>query len=466
MDNPWIGRAVLLAAALLAVVSARPYAGGWNDGSRLATVECLVDHGTLAIDNSVFVRPPSSTGPRPYAEHDALLRKGGTLDKLLINGHYYSDKSPVPALMLAGVYGVWRTAGGPSAAERPDLFCLLLTVASSGLAYVAAVGCIASLGRALGLPTRTTLLLTASFALATVALPYARHVNNHLLLLGVTAGATLTVVRWAGAGWRGPLVLGALAGLGYTIDLGVGPVLLMGSGLFVLVRGRRVGPVVVFTVAALPWLLLHHAVNYAVGGTLAPANAVAEYLLYPGSPFTEATMTGGWKHSGVGRFAWYALSLLIGQRGFLGHNLALFLLLPALSLLRRPLPERGPLLFAMLLGVGVWLMYAVNSNNYSGRCLSIRWFVPLLAPGYLLVAVVLRERPRLLGDFLVLSAWGLAVAALGWWLGPWERISEMFLWPIRIGTLLSWLGYRLGRAWARSRALDLAEQQTQPPLAA
>ena len=42
----------------IALVSARDYAGGWNDGSRLATVESLVDYHTLAIDKSIYVDVP------------------------------------------------------------------------------------------------------------------------------------------------------------------------------------------------------------------------------------------------------------------------------------------------------------------------------------------------------------------------------------------------------------------------
>ena len=72
---------VLFLASLVAVVSARDYPGGWNDGSRLATVESLVERHTWAIDDSPFL--------------------AGTQDKLLIGGHYYSDKSPVPAVLMA-----------------------------------------------------------------------------------------------------------------------------------------------------------------------------------------------------------------------------------------------------------------------------------------------------------------------------------------------------------------------------
>ena len=100
-------RFVLTAALVVALVSARPYAGSWNDGSRLATVESLVDHGTLAIDHSIFVQVPQRQhvdDPGPYPADDPLLQQHGTRDRLLIRGHFYSDKSPVPALLMAGLY--------------------------------------------------------------------------------------------------------------------------------------------------------------------------------------------------------------------------------------------------------------------------------------------------------------------------------------------------------------------------
>src|SRR5262245_23909670 len=105
------GWLVVAAAVVVALVSARPYAGCWNDGSRLAAVEALVDQHTLAIDRSVCVRVPLEPGAAPYPPDEPALLQAGTLDKLLIDGHWYSDKSPVPALLLAGLYQVlqWTT---------------------------------------------------------------------------------------------------------------------------------------------------------------------------------------------------------------------------------------------------------------------------------------------------------------------------------------------------------------------
>ena len=241
------------------------FAGGWNDGSRLATVESLVDHQTWAIDDSVFVRPSAVApgAPAPYPPSDYNLMHGGTLDKLRINGHYYSDKSPTPSLWLAAVYAVFRFVTGWTAATHADAFCYVLTLASSGLAYVVAVWSVWRLGRPLGLSQRLRLLLTAAFALATVALPYARHVNNHILLLGVLAalddgngaaahGAPPTLPSPSegegrvGGTWGRMLRLGVLAGLSYGIDVGTGPLLVGGAAVWVLYRCRRLAPLTLF----------------------------------------------------------------------------------------------------------------------------------------------------------------------------------------------------------------------------
>lgn len=462
-DNPFVALGVLAAAALIATLSARDYAGAWNDGSRLATVECLVDYHTLAIDRSVFVEPVPPGQPSPYPANDEVLRNG-TADKLLIDGRFYSDKSPVPAVILAGAYQGLQGLTGLTARAQPNRFCYAMTLASSGLAYVVAVMCIYLLGRPLRLPLALRLLLTASFALATVALPYARHVNNHILLLAVTAALMLALAHAAEdalAGrinWPRLAVLGTLAGLGYTIDLGAGPPLLVCTLAWSLYRWRRLAPVAACAVAALPWLILHHALNYAVGGTIKPANAVAEYFQWPGCPFNPHNMTGAWNHS-IGHFFTYAAALLAGKRGFLGHNLPLFLAAAGLVVLvRRRTLEWPEVVFAGCWSGGTYLAYALTSNNYSGMCCSIRWFVPLLAPAYYVLGVFLRQYPRYQADLLILSGWGAVCAGFMWWHGPWMQHMVPFFWPIQGAAFVSWAACR--HRWRRrelAQALPVAE---------
>src|SRR5262245_32643854 len=269
-DRPLILVLIVLGAFTIAAIGARPYARSWNDGSRLAAVEAIADHGNLAIDDSIFVRVPPDTitrGVPPYSTHQRELLANGTRDKLFIRGHFYSDKPYVVSFLMAGLYKVCRVLGLPSSAERPDLFCRVLTILTSGVAYGVAVWCVYLLALRVELPLSVRLALTASFALSTVALPYTRHVNNHILHLGVTAALVLQLVYLAEEGtaatipWRRPLLLGTLAGLAYNLDLGAGPVLLACLFPLIVYRCRHLGPVLLFLAALAPWLLAHHAIN-------------------------------------------------------------------------------------------------------------------------------------------------------------------------------------------------------------
>ncbi len=455
------GPLVLIAAAAIAVVSAQGVAGSWNDGSRLATVESLVDYHTLAIDRSIFVQVPPRPGPTelsPYPADDPLLVPHGTRDKLLIGGRFYSDKSPIPAVLMAALYQGLQWSTGLRARERPDWFVYWMTVGSSGLAYVVAVWSIFQLGQPLRLPAALRLTLTASFGLATVALTYVRHVNSHIVLLGVAAALVLGLARLAEESRAGSvravrlLGLGTLAGLGYTIDLGAGPLLLVCTLPVIVYRCKRFRALAILLLGTLPWLVLHHALNYAVGGTFRPANAIPEYVNWPGSAVTPQNMTGLWNHKSLGHFSIYALALLFGKRGFLGHNLSLFLTLPGLlALLRRRPPELPEILWAAGWCSGTWALYATTSTNYSGVAASIRWFVPLLAPAYYMLAAFLREHPGYRKDFLVLSGWGIVLAGLMWWKGPWMKRMVPFFWPIQAAALVSWAVCRIGQRRREAR---------------
>jgi hypothetical protein len=217
--------------------------------------------------------------------------------------------------------------------------------------------------------------------------------------------------------------------------------------LLVAVRSRAALPVATVLLAALPWVLAHHALNFAIGGTWRPANANPEYFDWPSSPFPTQALTGAWNHQSLADLAVYALALLFGKHGYVGHNLPLFLLIPSMPLLWRRRQREGLELGFALLWCGLtWALYAWASTNYSGQCCSIRWFVPLLAPCYFALAVVLRHSPRAFGELLVLSAWGSLLAGIAWWYGPWIRHLVPGYWIIQTAALASWLLYRRLRA--------------------
>jgi hypothetical protein len=440
---------ILMAAAVLAVVTARPYAGGWNDGSRLATVESLVARSTFQIDESIYVAVPEHS---PYTPGDKSLARHGTGDKLLIDGRFYSDKSPVPAVVMAGVYQVARWVGLPSAADRPDWFARVMTWLFAGLPYLLAVWCVGrTIGR-IGLSDRWAIALTAGFAFG-LALPYVQHVNNHILLLAVAAGVCDLLLRPPPMTGGRALVIGALAGLGYTIDLGAGPPMLLAAIGYLAWIGRGQGqrPVMWAAVGAIPLFVAHHALNYAIGGTFAPANANPEYLRWPGSTFSEATMTGVWNHPSLWKAGLYALELLGGKKGFFLYAPPLLMLLTgAYCLVFRPSPERPALIALYAWMTMTWLAYAATSRNLSGVCLSVRWFIPLLAPGFVAIAVLARESPARRPALAVLLVGGWLLVPEFVWRGPWSGRIPVTYWPVVGATLAVW-GTLSGRRFLRAR---------------
>ena len=182
-----------------------------------------------------------------------------------------------------------------------------------------------------------------------------------------------------------------------------------------------------------------------------------EFSTWPGCPFSPEDLTGTWKHS-LDSFLLYAAGLLLGKRGFLLHNLPLLLAVPAMIVAMRRRPEvRAEMCYLGGWCVATWLMYAALSNNSSGVCCSIRWFVPLLAPAYYVLAVFLKHYPARRGDFLVLSAGGAVLMTVAWAYGPWIRHMVPGFWPLQGAALLGWLVYRL---WQRRREATRSSPET------
>jgi hypothetical protein len=451
--------AIISTCAVIAAFSARDYAGGYNDAGRLATVESLVDDHTWQIDNSIFtsygegIRPEvwGPIGPSPL----------GAIDKALIRGHYYSDKPPVTAFLMAAVYQVLQWLTGLTARDSPNAFCYWLTLTSSGFAYVISVWCVYRVGCLLALPLRTSLLITASFGLATLAPAYARQVNASIVLLAIAAVLLLVLLHGSESGrllsWKWSMVAGGLAGFGYSTDNGSGLILLVCTALWVFHNaGYRINALIWFGIGAFPWLLGHHALNYRIGGTLAPIGTVPEYFQWPNSPFSEKNLTGvGSGHESLGAFLSYAARFLFGNKGFLYHNPELFLAIPAFfGLVRTSRGTRGLLLAYGAWAVGTWLLYAVKSKDFAGYTVSIRWMVPTLVAGYFVLAVQLREFPGALRDLILLSLFALPVAVYDWWIGTWtdSHIRGFHAWTVL--ALSCWLLSYLARTGRLSMPLS------------
>jgi hypothetical protein len=383
--------------------------------------------------------------------------RAGTLDKLQINGRYYSDKPPLVSLPLAGAYRLLMALGLPRPAERPDVFAWVVCVLLGGTGYAVAIGCMWNLGARAGLSPAWRLAWLAAFALCTVLPAYTRSPNNHLAQLGAVAAVCVFLCRIADraaegrAAWGSLVAAGFLTGFAYNLDYGVGPPLAPAVLAVVALRTRRLLPVLACGLAMLPCVITGHAINYAVGGDwLKPLNMHPEYLNWPGSPFAN-TMTGVVRTRYFAQFL-YALDLLVGKKGFLTHNPALLLALAAgVLVLKRGSRHRVELLAMGAWCVAGWLLYGTLSKNHGGWCVSIRWFVPFLALGFWLLARLLAERPEFRRDFVLLSLWGGVLAASAWTVGAWWPRNVPLYWWCFGGSLVSWGALRYF-AWRANRS--------------
>jgi hypothetical protein len=425
-DHPLMPYLLAGLAFLLAAASALPYAGGFNDGSRLATAESLIERGTFCIDDSLFVRPSghlAARGMPAYTPKIPDLLAQGTYDKVLIDGHFYSDKPMLPAVLTAAAYRLLMFVGLPAPSERPDVFCRVSAMLICGLPYAVAVGFMWVLGGRVGLPHGWRIVWLASFALATVLPAYTRQVNAAMPQVGALAVLVVLLSRAAEVVDRTPWLTlagaGMCVGFAYAVEQPSGALLLVAVVAAVAIRTRRLRPTAVCLFGALPCVVLHHALNYAVGHVWVPMGLLPEFLKWPDSPFDPSNMTGFARHT-PGKLVWYASMLLFGDSGLFVCNLPLFLV-PVFGwlVLVRTGPDRIELCALFAWGVAMWVMYAVLSDNYGGGCLSIRWLVPFLVPGFWLLARLLVERPTFRIDFAILTAWGLVLSVFMWTVGPW-----------------------------------------------
>lgn len=449
LDRPASSWMFGILAFLVAIPGAQPFANGWNDGSRLAAVESLIGRYTHAIDSSPFVdpRPAMARGVYPYSPALPALQEG-TKDKLLIGGHWYSDKPAVISLLLAGLYRLGMPLGFPSPTDRPDLFAWWLTVLTACGAYGLAVGAVWRLGQILKLSRNLRLVWIGSFALATFALAYTRHVNNHIMFLGLAAVLWVNLVQTTRSleigriAWLRLATIGLLGGLAFNLDFAAGPLLLLALTAWVLLRFRLGQPVLVFGLASGPWVLLALAFNQSLGGVWIPINMVAQYQRWPGSPFDVHNMTGVVRSAGLRDWI-YPLAMLFGKHGFFNHNLPLLLLPFAFSRLVRPVGYRLELGCGLAWCAATWLAYGFLSNNYSGASCSIRWFLPFLVPMFLVLGLHLSQRPNQVLYFVLLSFWGTVLGLIMWWGGPFRLRMVEYLWPIVSAALVTCLAGRI-----------------------
>lgn len=351
-------RHLLLAMCLVLVFGTLFQNQLWNAAvrSRLATVQSLVERRTFRIDESEF---------------------SDTIDKVYVNGHFYSDKPPLLAVMGAAPYYVVRAFGGTLGKHT----AALITLSTIGIGFVLCIICFYDALKRTGIARGTRLIMTASLGLATIYGVWSLTFSNN----GFTASwlfiGFYCLLRARQTGHRNLWLF--LSGLSLSMAGAVdNPTTLffVAFGVYVLLIRELRGGFLYYALPVLLTFLPSVLINYSISGSIRPVQLHPEYFRYPGSYWLNGPEAlSGVKNNSPSFALRYGFNCLFGAQGFLIYDP---LLLIALWYLVRRIANRGLLWVegAIVLAVSaiIALYYFISTTNYGGYSYSIRWLVPMI----------------------------------------------------------------------------------------
>jgi hypothetical protein len=384
----------------------------WNDRSRFATIENLVDRGTFQIDHTLF-----DTG-----------------DKVFVNGHFYSDKP-----LLFAVYAAWPYYILKNFSINIIDFDRLVIFATNALALVLPLILYFVLlfwfWRKYGGNFRTdrVLLLILLFWVGTALLPYSTQLNNHLPAAVLVGIATLFLYFKAKLGSLNVFMIGLLMSFAVTFDPGA--IFILGFFSIYLIyllynqhqseKKSLVANIILYLFACAIPIFLHGMVTIPVTGDMLPGSMHEEYFQYEGSPFVSGNLTGASMAVGSAReWVSYVGAMTFGRRGFFLHNpLALFGLLLAIWSIWQTREKRIKFFFlsSVLSVASVIAYYSLFGKGGSGSAFTVRWFIILIPLCFYPIIHWLRDSRGyrliiLAGLALVSTPW--QIAAMGNVIGP------------------------------------------------
>jgi hypothetical protein len=417
---------LILAFALLyaAFIHSRSYST--NDASRLASIESLVHRGVWQIDESPF---------------------GHTLDRILVDGHFVSDKPPVLSFAGAAVYALLHHGLGltlnpaPCLPENSPIHCrallapgeadwayFILTFLLVALPGVALLALAYRLARRRGFSNLLALGLVASLGLGTALFPYSTVFVNHVPAAASTGAALYLLLARPALPPRALLAASFFLALATTLDLSAG-IFLVAFGLYPLVtapsRQAALARARWLLAGALPPLLLMVALDFWIMGNPLPPQFYAAGYEYEGS-LLHGNLSG---FRGPENPLAYAFHLLFGDRGtFAFYPIVIWYLLAAVVALRSPANDWRRLAAVVLGATTLYFLYfTLSTDNYGGFAFSPRWMllpVPLLGFFALLSPAPYRPPLRL---FVIAGLAALSIASTyRGALSPWSEALPIF----------------------------------------
>ncbi|MCF7808330.1 MAG: hypothetical protein K9N38_07385 [Candidatus Marinimicrobia bacterium] len=343
---------LLLLLIGISLVTVNPRINGWNEASRMALTQSLVEQGSFIIDNSEF----AETGDRVY-----------------INDHFYSDKPPIPSLLAALVYlPIYHLGGQLSYGWNLAYYLIILLTVK--LWWLLSVLAFAQILMLRGLTGQKYLRIVLLFAFTSIAFSWSATFNNHSLAASWLTIAFLYYLNWKNTGnIFHAAISGLFFGLSGSADVPTG-LFLIGFALLVFHKSGFSKSLLAYLALGFIPLLTYGVLNYTISGSLLPVQIVGDNFAYEGSVWGQGLQVNSLVAS-----IKYAFLSLIGMKGFIWYNPLLILIIPAMILHIRQ--KSSFWMEGVIIGISSMILviyYSIYTQNYGGWTYSIRWFVPLL----------------------------------------------------------------------------------------
>ena len=423
---------ILIAATAGAVLGliflARPFYGP-NDLSRWSTVYSLAERGTYNIDET----------PWPT-----------TIDRVRLDGHYFSSKPPLLPTLLAGEYLLLKKLSFDRLSFRNSpLSVIRIIVATINLPpLVIFLGLFSRLLDRLAPDPWIRAYAMAAAGLGTFLTGFSITLNNHTIAAFSSFFALYPAfLIWCEGqrGWRLFALAGFFAGFAAVNEFPAAAFLVaLGAGLAWKARRQTL---TWFLPLALVPIAGHFSTNYLVTGDLRPAYADKSAYVFPGSYWlidpasgrlvgSEVDPASGKPTGQIGKgfdnmyepWPVYLFHMLVGHHGILSLSpIFIFTLIGVWSSLQSrgsPLRAFAALAAFLTLLLLVFYTFFAGNRNYGGMCCGLRWFFWLI-PLWLLLPEGLRGKTAhrwfrgMALAFLVISAISVFYCARNPWSRPW-----------------------------------------------
>lgn len=380
---------------------------GANSASRLATIESLANRGTFIIDESPFL---------------------GTVDKLKINGNFYSSKPPTLSILLTGYYIALNNLFGVDILKDFKVVYALIILLASTLPVIISALILVDIGRILKVEPVTRAFIIVLFLFTFFGSGYGIDLNNH----NITSLFLILSLRFwleiflnhvdKNQNW---ILLAICLGAISWFDI---PSTFYISAFSISLFYKNRKKCLKLFIPTLSFCLLWTMTSYYISiGSIVPAYFNKSFYLYEGSYWLNPKGTDALSENKL----IYGFNFLFGHHGIFSFTPILFL--SFIELINRFFKKRKIEFyegFILLSTIGMILLFIFFTNNYGGVCVGPRWLIPTSTIIFVLLMKLIdryKKNLKFISLTLILGSWGL----VGFWdafTWPWKEsiLSQLF----------------------------------------